>query len=174
MAGMFDDLIPGGGAAKGVAAQAAVSPQRKAALDALSRQLATTRNLYNKDFKGAGIGSVMEYLPTQASSRFNSAAAGLSDQSQAAFRVPGVGAQSDKELQSFISANQPSSWDMDGAAEQKLSNIEGRLIAQRRALGLPDNAPPLYPAKGKAPAARKPMPGRPQQPKVIDFNDLDD
>ena len=142
--GAFDDLIPGGKPAKPTAAmQAAQSPQRKAALDALSRQIQMVRGLYNKNFKGVGPGSLLEYLPTQSTKEFNSAAAGLSDQAQNAFRTPGIGSQSDRELAAFIAANQPSSSDFDSANEQKIKNIEGRLIPQRRALGLPDQAPPL-------------------------------
>lgn len=114
-----------------------------AALDALSRQLQTTRGIYNRDFKGQGIGSLMEYLPSQEASRFNSAAAGLSDQALGAFRVPGSGSQSDRELEAFVQANQPSNWDRDAGVEQKLGNIEGRLIPMRRAYGLPDQAAPL-------------------------------
>lgn len=122
-------------------------PSRAASLDALSRQLEMTRGLYKKNFEGVGLRSIGEYLPTPTAGEFNSAAAGLSDQALSAFRVPGVGSQSDRELASFVAANQPSNWDTDKAVEQKLRNIEGRLVAQRRAAGLPDIAPPLNPAK---------------------------
>jgi hypothetical protein len=135
---------------------------RVPALDALSRQLQKTRELYEKNFKGVGPRSVLEYLPSQATSDFNSAAAGLSDQALSAFRVPGVGSQSDRELQSFVAANQPSNSDFDSGIERKLSNIEGRLVPQRRSLGLPDYAPPLM-------AKRPPTP---KKARVIDFNAL--
>lgn len=146
MAGMFDDLIPAANRpqAKMPAAQAAAqSPQRKAALDAIARQLQRTRELYNKNLRGVGPGSIMEFLPTATNQQFNSAAAGLSDQAQNAFRTPGVGSQSDRELAAFIAANQPSASDFDKTIEQKFGNIEGRLIPQRRALGLPDWPAPL-------------------------------
>lgn len=125
--------------------------EKVSALDSLSRQLEDVRGLYNKNFKGGNaITSLMEFLPTPAAQQFNSAAAGLSDQALAAFRVPGVGSQSDAELRSFIMANQPKNTDYDAAIEQKIKNIEGRLLARRRALGLPDRAPPLTGGKPKA------------------------
>ena len=146
MAGMFDDLIPGGGAKPikpTVAQQNATSPQRKAAMDALSRQVAETRRQYEAKLKGFGPGSLLEYLPTGSNEAFDSAAAGMSDQAQGMFRVPGLGSQDQKEFAAFIKANQPSYTNKDETIEQKLRNIEGRLIPQRRAIGLPDKAPPL-------------------------------
>lgn len=147
--GAFDDLIPPGNrpAPKGVRTSAAeramTSPQRVAALDALSRQLQDVDQQYQKNLRGFGPGSLLEYLPTPAMTSFNSAASGLSDQAQAAFRTPGIGSQSDRELAAFIAANQPSNTDNDSTIEQKIKNIRGRLVPQRRALGLPDQAPPL-------------------------------
>ncbi len=144
--GAFDDLIPKGNRPQPkmpVAMQTAQSPQRKAAMDALSRQLQMARGLYDKNLKGVGPGSLLEFLPTPQTRAFNSAAAGLSDQAQNVFRTPGLGSQSDKELAAFIAANQPSASNFDSEIEQKFKNIEGRLIPQRRALGLPDYAPPI-------------------------------
>lgn len=141
---------------------AGAPPEKIAALNALSRQLQQTQGLYNRDFKGGNaISSLIEFLPTPSAQRFNSAAAGLSDQALAAFRTPGVGSQSDAELRAFVMANQPKNTDYDPAIEQKFQNIRNRLVERRRAYGLPDEAPPLS-AKPKGKSA----------PKVIDFNDL--
>lgn len=167
--GAFDDLVPGGGKpaagkpSTGRASAADAKTQmalrgKSAALDALSRQWQDVRGQYDQNFAGRGISSLAEYLPLPRNSQFNSAAAGLSEQALSAFRTPGVGSQSDKELEAFVRANQPSNADSDEAIVQKLKNIENRMVTQRRMLGMPDRAPPMRGGAVKS--------------KVIDFNDL--
>lgn len=137
MAGLFDDLIPQKPAAGSMfgatkpptAQQAMAMQQRQANLNALANKYADVRDRYNRDLKGVGISSLLEYLPLPKNKAFNSAASGLSDLALAAFRVPGVGAQSDRELQAFVQANQPSNWDSDQEIEAKLGNIRNRLTA---------------------------------------------
>jgi hypothetical protein len=105
------------------------------AADALATQLSRVQQLYTSDLKGL---AVADTGLTPAAGRFDSAAAGLSDQALAAFRVPGSGAQSDRELASFVAANQPQATDYDERIEEKLRNIRTRLDARRKALGLPE------------------------------------
>jgi len=140
-------------------------------ITALSQQFNDVANQYRRNFKGKGpVKSAMEYLDVPAASKFNAAAAGLSEQFMSAFRVPGMGTQSDRELAAFIDANQPSAYDTDEAVEQKLKNIERRIVARRQALGLKG-----YPEKGALTGAVKGMPkASPTKAKnnVIDFNDL--
>lgn len=109
---------------------------------ALEKQLARLRELYRSG-PGAtsGASSVMDYLPSDANSRFDSAGAGLSEVGLAAFRVPGVGSQSDAELRQFIAANTPRASDRDAAIEEKLRNLETRLQATKQAWGVDPAAP---------------------------------
>lgn len=110
------------------AEQAAQINQRKANLRALQAQLERVRQLYEAGpGKTKGFMSLKDYLPTDANGVFDTAGAGLSEQALAAFRVPGVGSQSDAELRAFVEANRPSASDRDAVIREKLRNIETRL-----------------------------------------------
>lgn len=139
----------------------------RAPLDALNDQLRRTWDLYSKG-PGAtpawSASSLADFNPySDANSRFNAAAAGIGEMGRGAFRVPGQGSQSDKELQAFIEANQPSASDTDAKIREKLGNLERRLGAQYRALGVdykpyrpgtkPKGPPVTANAPRKAPAA---------------------
>lgn len=108
-------------------------------LDALVGQINRTQALFNSSQGGQGldIGSPAEYLPTSANKQFDTAAAGLAEQGLAAFRVPGVGAQSDTELRQFVEANKPSSWSQDSSNAERLRQLRARTDAARKGLGLP-------------------------------------
>lgn len=105
-------------------------------LRAMENQIARVRQLY-KQGPGAtkGVMGAMDYLPTPANKQFDSAGAGLGDLGLAAFRVPGVGSQSDAELRAFIEANRPSSSDYDSQIEEKLRNLENRLSETYKVYG---------------------------------------
>ena len=117
--------------------------QRKAAmqagnLDALVNQINRTQELFDKSQAGGpGIGSLLEYLPLPANKQFDAAGAGLAEQGLAAFRVPGVGSQSDAELRQFVEANKPSSWSQDSQNTERLRQLRMRVETTRKALGLP-------------------------------------
>lgn len=130
--------------------QAAAGPQldeaaqkaaaKRAALTSLETQINRVDDLYRKGFKDEALGfisSLSEYLPSDDASALNTAGAGLAEQGLAAFRVPGVGSQSDTELRQFVEANRPSSWDRDVAVEEKLQQLRGRVDATRAEMGLP-------------------------------------
>ena len=118
-----------GGGRQPTAAQAAALSQRQQNLAALAGKYADVSSRYGKDLKGVGPGSLLEYLPLPKNKAFDSSAAGLSDLALAAFRVPGVGAQSDTELRSFVKANEPHASDPDEQIEAKLANIHNRIKA---------------------------------------------
>lgn len=122
--GMF-----GGGSRPLTGAQAQAAAQRQSNLTALARQFGVVQDRYNRDLKGVGPASLLEYLPLPRNKAFNSAASGLSEVAQASFRVPGVGSQSDLELAAFIAANQPQASDPDEQIEAKLANIRNRIEA---------------------------------------------
>lgn len=139
----------------------------RAPLDALNDQLRRAWDLYAQG-PGAtpawSARSLADFNPySETNSRFNAAAAGIGEMGRGAFRVPGQGSQSDKELQAFIEANQPSASDTDAKIREKLGNLERRLGAQYRALGVdykpyrpgtkPKGPPVTASAPRKAPAA---------------------
>lgn len=138
---------------------------RRAPLDALNNQLRTTWDLYAKG-PGAtkGISGLMDFVPGGVNSAFDAAAASLAEIGQNAFRTPGIGSQSDKELAAFVAANRPSSSDWDAAAVQKLKNLENRLANQYKAYGIPYRP---YRPKGY-----ENIDAGGTQNRTIDFNDL--
>lgn len=119
--------------------------QRKAAaqgasIDSLVTQINRVQQLFNegqRDNAVPALGSLYEYLPTQENTRFDAAAAGLAEQGMSAFRVPGVGAQSDAELRQFVDANRPSTWSNDSTNQERLRQLRVRVDETRQALGLP-------------------------------------
>lgn len=130
-------------AAKAAEAATALKRQQSegklANLRALENQIARTRQLYNQNIAPEPLGplsSAMDYLPTPGNKQFDSAGASLGDIGLAAFRVPGVGAQSDAELRAFVEANRPSSRDLDKQIEEKLRNLENRLAETYKAYGV--------------------------------------
>lgn len=127
MAGPFDDLIPAGALAPEGEVGKELYGQIKgklAAAKSLRSQLDETEKLYNKDFKGTGIRqSLSEYIPSQKTSRFNAAAAGLTLLGRQAFRVPGAGAESDRELGLLLKAIEPSNTAFDAGNEQRMKQL---------------------------------------------------
>lgn len=114
--------------------------QKRASLESLVGQINRVDELYRKGFKDEAHGifsSIAEYFPTNEAAQLNAAGAGLAEQGLSAFRVPGVGAQSDAELRQFVEANRPSSWDRDVALEEKLRQLRLRVDATRQEMGLP-------------------------------------
>jgi hypothetical protein len=113
---------------------------RQANMEAATQQLLRVGDLYRSNYQGGGVlDSIYESFPVfnPENSRFNSAAAGLSEAAFASLRVPGVGSQSDAELRQFLKANQPQAQDYDSTIEERLDTVQTRLNAQREALGLP-------------------------------------
>lgn len=142
--------------------------QKAANLDALVTQINRVQELFNSGQRDNAIpilGSLMEYLPLPENQAFDAASAGLAEQGLAAFRVPGVGAQSDTELRQFTEANKPSSWSSDASNLERLRQLRLRVESTRKAMGLPpaewvglqeqvDQSAPI--ARGGAPEAAAP------------------
>lgn len=150
------------GSAQSAAQRAAQIAERDrnakiAPLNALNNQLHRTWDLYAKG-PGAtkGLSGLADYLPgalSEENGRFNTAGAGLAEIGLNAFRTPGVGSQSDKELKAFVEANRPSASDRDGQIEEKLGNLENRLREQYRAYGVPYQ--PYRPGQRAAPPRKQ-------------------
>jgi hypothetical protein len=115
----------------------AKTTQRRANLDSLVQQINRVQNLFNAGpGNTSGLAGLGDYFPTQQNRQFDAAAAGLAEQGLAAFRVPGVGAQSDTELRQFVQANKPEASDFDSAGQEKLRQLRARVDATRAAMGL--------------------------------------
>lgn len=107
-------------------------------LNAAAAQLRRVQSLYNTGVgKTKGVFGALDYLPTPANKQFDTAGAGLAEAGLAAFRIPGVGSQSDRELQAFVEANKPSSSDYDAQIEEKLRNLDSRLGQAYAGAGVP-------------------------------------
>lgn len=109
-------------------------------LNALSGQIDRVESLYQNNVQGGWPNQISGRVPSllrPENDQFNSAGAGLAEQGLAAFRVPGVGSQSDTELRQFVEANRPMASDSDLAIEEKLRQIRARVDATRQALNLP-------------------------------------
>ena len=123
----------------------AKTQQRMANLNALESQLVNVRRLWEQSLKGGMPNAISGRVPDAIRSEngaFESAAAGLGEIGLAAFRVPGVGSQSDAELRQFVNANTPLPTDSDAKIEQKLNNLENRLNATKKAMGIaPQDVP---------------------------------
>lgn len=110
-----------------------------ATLESLVGQINQVEQLYNSGIRDETLWNAFGALdgigPTAG--EFDSAGQGVADQALAAFRVPGMGAQSDLEARQFANANTPQAGDWDAAIEQKLRNLRGRVDQARKAYGLP-------------------------------------
>lgn len=128
--------------------------QRVAKLNTLLEQIDRTEELHRANLAGglpAFIGGNIPFRPEVE--QFNSAAAGMAEQGLSAFRVPGVGSQSDAELRQFVKANQPLATDSDLAVQEKFKTL--RLRAQSELAGID----PTY----KMPTADAPPPADPNK-----------
>lgn len=107
-------------------------------LNAAAAQLRRVQSLYQSGVgKTKGVFGALDYLPTPGNKQFDTAGAGLAEAGLAAFRVPGVGSQSDRELKAFVEANRPSSSDYDAQIEEKLRNLDTRLGQAYSGAGVP-------------------------------------
>ncbi len=131
-----------------------LDPQKLANIRAVQSQIDRLGELYMAGpGKTKGLAGILDYIPTGKNAQFDTAGAGLGEVGLAAFRVPGVGSQSDTELRAFIDANRPSSWDQDARIKEKMRNLQNRLDQTYSAYGI------------KRQSSKK-------QSGVVDFNDL--
>lgn len=112
--------------------------QKRASLQSLETQINRVEELYRSGLKDEALGvisSLGEFLPTEENRQFDAASAGLAEQGMSAFRVPGVGAQSDTELRQFVEANRPYASNYDATIEEKLRQLRVRVDATRGEMG---------------------------------------
>lgn len=112
---------------------------RRANLDSIVGQINRVQELYDSGIRDEtfwnGFGALDSVGPSAG--QFDAAGQAIADQGLAAFRVPGIGAQSDMEARQFALANTPQSGNWDSAIEEKLRTMRARVDANRKALGLP-------------------------------------
>jgi len=162
--------LPGGPQLSGDARNVAL--QKIAALRALGRQVQVSSHEFDRTQNGRGVyQSISEFTPSLFSpdnAKYDATVDSMTPLAKAAFRVPGSGADSDKESAAFL-ALVPSRYGNDTGNIEKyrqMSNIiQGSIADQRRLLGI-KTAPggPVRRQKAAAPVAAQ----------VIDFNDLKD
>lgn len=143
---------------------AAARAQAMAKLSAsrqLRKQLDIVEGLFNQ---GIGKGrSLQDFVPTPTNKAFDAAVAGLMPLARQTFRVPGSGADSDKELQ-IIQDIMPNRWSFDEANRQRFDQLRSMIDAVEEQYG------PLIGGKGAPNLGKKPAPKA--KPRVLDFNDL--
>lgn len=135
---------------------------RGANLDSIIGQVNRVQDLYNTGIRDETLGNAFGLLDSVGpeAGKFDAAGQAIADQGLAAFRVPGIGAQSDMEARQFALANTPQSGNWDAAIEEKLRTMRARVDANRKAMGLPPAqwtgiepeaaAPPPVPGAGAA------------------------
>lgn len=128
------ELIPGVPEPKGNG-RSEGETMRVANIRAVIDQINHIERLFDENQRGVGLGSILEILPTQGNTAFDTAGAGLADMGTAAFKVPGMGSQSDADAARFVAANQPSRWDTDATVREKLGALRRRVNQTLQAMG---------------------------------------
>jgi hypothetical protein len=108
-----------------------------AAARMLREQLKEVRSLYKTTLgkSNGGIAAIAEYFPTPENRRFNAAADGLMPLARQAFRVPGSGADSDKELEVLVRSLLPRHSDYDAVNEQRMAQLESMIDGTEKEWG---------------------------------------
>jgi hypothetical protein len=117
-------------------AQVVAQNKLKAAIS-IERMLNRVSRLYNRDLKGVGPGSVLEYLPSQRNSQFNEAANAMRPFLKGIIRDPGEGAFTDAD-QALLNSLVPDTHQLDGANEERMRQLRGIISDARRNAGVPD------------------------------------
>lgn len=110
--------------------------QKDATLRSLATQIKRAEKAYNKNFKGGIWNWIEGNLPSAERSEFNTIASTLLDAGQAAFRIPGSGDQSEKEMEFKLNAYMPSASSTDAANAANFDYLKTRTDNERASLGL--------------------------------------
>lgn len=107
------------------AAQVAAQ-RRQAAAGSLARQLDELEGVYNENFRGSGVGSILEYLPTNASARLNTIANAMRPTLKRLIRDPGEGTFTDQD-QALLDSLVPDSWARDASNEERIRQLRAMI-----------------------------------------------
>lgn len=107
------------------------------ALDAIVSQINDYTRRFN-DTAGAtsGIAGLADYLPSQQKAGLDSSADLLEEIATSAFKVPGMGSQSDADAARLARAYKPSRFSLDTATRTTLDGLRRRVDTARSAAGL--------------------------------------
>lgn len=108
-----------------------VAKNKALGADAVERQLGVIENYYNKNFKGVGPGSLLEYLPTQSRKQFDAAANGMRPLLKPLIRDPGEGTFTDAD-QALLDQQIPQGGMQDSDNEQRIANIRAMISDARK------------------------------------------
>jgi hypothetical protein len=164
------EKIPGGPGDK--------KPGGSGALDSLVNQIKETQRLFREGpGQTKGIAGIKDLLPgslVNTNGQFDVAASQLEDQAATAFKVPGMGAQSDADAARIARSSKPDRFNSDAANEQLFKGLRARVDAMRASQGLPPAdwnaqeaaamAQGVAPSQQQQPAAMIPGAGTPPQP----------
>lgn len=142
---------------------AAASEARNKVKNALlfRKQLQTAWDLWKQTQKGRGLSSLGEFLPTPQNHQFDAAVDQLMPLARQLFRVPGSGADTDKEAK-YIEKILPGRWSFDEKNIQKfdqLFRMTDEIVHQNAVI----TGQKITRQRGKRPA---------KQSRVINFSDL--
>jgi len=107
-------------------------------LVSVERQINRLDELYKKDFKGVGPGSLLEYLPTPARKRFDAAGNGMRPLLKPLIREPGEGSWTEGD-QALLDSLIPTGSAQDSETEERINNIRALIRDKRNKYG--GNAP---------------------------------
>lgn len=111
---------------------------RRANLDALIGQINEVQRLFNEGpGRTSGVGAITDYLPSGTNRAFDAAGAGLVEQALGAFRVPGIGGQSDADAARLERAYGIEASNFDAVNQQRLDQLRARVDETRASMGLP-------------------------------------
>lgn len=116
----------------------AKKPSGNGALDSLVNQIKETQRLFAAGpGQTKGLAGLKDLIPGGSNGQFDIAASQLEDQAAAAFKVPGMGAQSDADAARIAQSSKPSRFYADSSNEQLFKGLRARVDAMRAAQGLP-------------------------------------
>lgn len=114
----------------------------------VAEQLNHVQQLYAKDLRGTGVGSVAEYLPTPKMQRFEAQAKALAVLLKPLIRAPGEGPWTDKD-QALLDRLVPTRFTSDKDNEDRLQSTKRFIMSKVRKHG---GEARLVPAEPKRPA----------------------
>lgn len=92
-------------------------------LPAMERDLQNVANIYAKDFKGVGFGSLWEYLPTEAAARLDHASGRMRASIAGTLGLTSKQFDTPAEQQQFINSFLPSHMNYDSDVEDKIRSL---------------------------------------------------
>lgn len=111
-------------------------------INALVRQINEVQRLFDAGpGSTGGVSGLRDFMPSGQNSAFDRATNSLEDIAVSAFKVPGMGAQSDADAARLAAAVKPNRWGFDQANRQTLSDLRARVEEWFKARKL---APPKW------------------------------